>query len=88
MFLDFRPEISYSSFFLDADWYRLVFAFIGLCLFLAVSTIQEKKGSVSSYLGQKPLVLRWGIYLAVLGLLVYAGNFDIVVTGGFEYAQF
>lgn len=86
--LDFRPEISYASLFMDAEWYRLIFAFTGLCLFLIVSIIQEKQGCVSVCLERKPLILRWGIYLVILGLLVYTGNFDTAVTGGFEYAQF
>lgn len=84
----FSPEFTYSALFMDADWYRLVFALIGLCILLIVSIVQETREDAGAYLERKPLVLRWCAYLLVLGLLVYTGNFDVKVTGGFEYAQF
>lgn len=86
--LDFRPEFSYSAFFMDMASYRLVFVLVGLGILLIVSIMQERRDSVSIGLAQKPLVVRWAVYFLILGLLLFAGNFSMVMTGGFEYAQF
>ena len=58
-----------------------------VALMFTVSVIQRKR-SVRDYLHEKPVVLRWGVYLcAVLILLLLGGSVE-GTGGGFMYAQF
>lgn len=88
MLFHFSPKPDWASCFLDTGWYTLAYAAMGLILFLTVSIIQEKHGSVGAVLDKKPFVVRFALYFLVLGLLIYTGNFDTVISAGFEYAQF
>lgn len=67
--------------------YIIVFA--GCLLLLAVSILQEKKGSVRELLWQKPAALRWGLmfllFLAVLLMGSYGIGYD---ASNFIYNQF
>lgn len=84
----FEPSFTYQAFFMEIGWQQLLFAAIGLGCFLIVSIMQERELAVGSVLIKTPLVVRWGIYAFLLVLLIYTGNFDMVVAGGFEYARF
>lgn len=88
IFLHFDPAFTYAAFFMETQWPQLLFAGIGLLLFLVVSIVQEWGYAAGTVLVKTPILVRWGIYLILLILLIYTGNFDMVVTGGFEYARF
>lgn len=60
--------------------------FVGCLVWLVVSVRKEKGVDVRKNLAEKPLVLRWAVYLALIfstGILGYIG-----ATTGFIYAQF
>lgn len=56
------------------------------CMFL-VSMIQRKQ-SVRDFLHARPVVIRWGIYIAALLCLILFGGSVQTLGGGFMYAQF
>ncbi len=87
IFFDFHPALDYTLWFMDMESYRLIYAAIGLVLFLIVSILQTK-GKVRDFLAAKPVVVRWAVYLFLLSLIMFMGAFDSTAIGGFEYAQF
>lgn len=87
LFLAFSPRLTYEALFMDTEYYRLVYAGIGLFLFLCVS-IMQKKGKMRDYLAVKPAAVRWSIYIVLLAMIVFMGAFGSTAIGGFEYAQF
>ena len=88
IFCEFQPVFARSTFFLDTEPGTLCTIALGLCLMLMVSILEERGNSIGTLLVASPLAVRWLIYLAVLTMLIFLGNFDAAVTGGFEYAQF
>lgn len=87
IFFDFGSDFSYSSFFLETQPHVIIYAAIGLVIFLIVSLIREKR-PVRDYLAEKPAVVRWCIYLLILAMFVCMGSFSVEMKGGFEYAQY
>lgn len=87
IFFEFQPALDYSVWFMDTESYRLIYAAIGLVLFLIVSILQTR-GKVRDFLAEKPVVVRWIVYLFLLSLIMFMGAFDSTAIGGFEYAQF
>lgn len=85
--LDFRPEFTYEAFFRNMQWYNLIYIAVGLVLFLCVSIIQTREPA-REWIGAKPVVVRWVVFLALIGMILCFGSFDSAVRGGFEYAQF
>ncbi|MCI2046144.1 MAG: hypothetical protein LKJ90_00290 [Faecalibacterium sp.] len=63
----------------------LVFAGI----MLAVDVLHERGVRIRAGLAAKPLVVRWGVYIAAVLVVVVLGNYGTGVTiGGFLYAQY
>lgn len=87
MLFHFRPQFTYQAFFMDAKWFNTAYAMGGLLIFLAVS-ILETRTTLEDWMGKRPAVVRWAIYLIFIAMIGYLGNFDAIMTGGFEYAQF
>lgn len=83
----FQPQFTYKALFVDAKWFNTAYAMGGLLIFLCVS-ILETRNTLEAWMEKRPALLRWCIYLAFIAMIGYLGNFDAVVTGGFEYAQF
>ncbi len=63
----------------------LIFA----AVILAVDILHERGVHIRAGLAAKPLVLRWGVYIAAVLMIMVLGNYSTgVVVGGFLYAQF
>lgn len=83
----FNPQLTYKALFMDAKWFNTAYAMGGLLIFLAVSLL-ETRTTLEEWMGKRPFAVRWLIYLSFIAMIGYLGNFDAIVTGGFEYAQF
>lgn len=87
IFGQFQPGLTYQAFFLDTAGQNIIFGAVGLLLFLCAS-ILETKTNLGDWVNKKPVLIRWCGYFVIIAMILFMGNFDSVVSGGFEYAQF
>lgn len=59
----------------------------GCAVLFGISVLQERGVRIRESLAQKPLILRWSVYLALMFSLPLFG-YIAVGEGGFIYAQF
>ncbi|MDO5134873.1 MAG: MBOAT family O-acyltransferase [Eubacteriales bacterium] len=85
--LDFNFSLSRSALLPQMRLYTVIYVCAGLLILFFVSLIQERKGSMSLWLAERPAALKWAFYLLLLFMLMYMGKYDSL-AGGFEYAQF
>ncbi|MEG1958145.1 MAG: MBOAT family O-acyltransferase [Lachnospiraceae bacterium] len=76
-----------SLLMLGLDKKDYVILILGCLVWFVISFLQEKGVSIRESVGAKPLVLRWGLYIALL-FSIPAFGYVMVTTGGFIYAQF
>ena len=72
---------------MDTSVQNIVFGAVGLVFFLCAS-ILETGTDLGSWVNKKPFIIRWCGYFVIITMILFMGNFDAVVSGGFEYAQF
>jgi len=65
----------------------IVMSVVACVLMFVVSILKERGADVRTLLYTQPLVIRWSIYLFVIGFIIIA-NADVTGTGGFMYANF
>lgn len=87
MVTDIRPITNWEQILPGFSNDDYIFLFIGLIIFFIVSIIQTK-GKVREFLGNRTVVLRWGLYLVLLCFLLSMGVFGTDMVGGFAYAQY
>ena len=86
----FHPELfgAEKQIILDGyPAYILMISVAACILVFLVSIMKEKKYEVRELLYHCPVVLRWGIYWLVIGLILFA-NTKTLGAGGFMYANF
>lgn len=67
------------------NWNSAFWTAFGLILALVIIELLDEFRSLWSWLGRRPVALRWGFYYAVLGCLVILGNWGV---SQFVYMQF
>lgn len=65
----------------------VLIAIVGCVIVFAVSLLEENKKDVRDLLYKLPLLIRWGIYSAVIIMILF-GCTRVGETGGFMYANF
>lgn len=87
----FRPlEMFGQDFVIDGITnYDYLIIIVGICVLFTIGLLKEKGHSIRLELSQRPLVLRWCIYLVLIyGTMIfgaYGGNFS---NAGMIYAEF
>jgi len=71
----------------DFSIVSVMLALLATCFVFYISVLQEKKIDVYSYFHSKPLVVRWGMYYAVI-FLILLSFFSVPDASGFMYAYF
>ena len=87
IFGQFQPSFTYQAFFLDTAGQNIIFGAVGLAVFLCAS-ILETRTDLGDWVNNRPVFIRWCGYFVIIAMIMFMGNFDAVVSGGFEYAQF
>lgn len=84
---DFHPCLTYQALFLDTVWQNIVFGAVGLAVFFCAELLETRK-NLWEWINERSVPVRWSLYLLLIAMIVFMGNFDAVTAGGFEYAQF
>ena len=67
--------------------YILGIALVTCMIVFIISVMKECKIDVRAKLYESPIIIRWGIYLIIIGLILFA-NTNTKGAGGFMYANF
>lgn len=77
-------SLNFSGIYIGVGWSELIIAFSVIAFMEFVHLIQEHR-SIRQFLDNKPLLLRWSIYISIILLILLFGVFD---NTQFIYFQF
>ncbi len=86
MFTVWNPMVFFSGtlFTIGLDWVEFIIATVSLSIFITVSVLQERKGSVRDLIAAKKLPVRWLLWYALLFYTILLGYYG----PGYSAAEF
>jgi len=85
LFAGISLNLSKVYIYIGIGWAELIIMFLAICLMEIIHWLQEKQIGIINLLSNRPVLMRWSAYLAIIMMILLFGSFSGV---NFIYFQF